>query len=195
MDPFYSMPCILTETSEGMSHHTLQDELFQDREIELVGEITSEAVYSLILQLRYLQKADPKKEISVYINSPGGEVSSELALYDVMKALKCPIRTVCVGTAASMAALLFASGDKRDILPHGKVMIHDPLTTGISGSALAIDSLSKTLMKSRQTAAEILSRHTGKSLKEIYKYTAKDTYFDAQEAVDFGLADRIITEI
>lgn len=195
MNPFDSMPDILTETSEGVSRHALQDELFKEREVELVGEITAEAVYSLILQLRYLQKTGPKKEITIFINSPGGEVSSGLALYDVMKAVRCPIRTVCVGTAASMAAVLFACGDKRDMLPHGKVMIHDPLTAGISGSALTIDSLSKSLMKTRQIIAEVLAEHTGRTLEEIYAYTAKDTYFDAREAVDFGLADRIIHEI
>ena len=136
MNPFYTMPNILTETSEGATAHSLQDELFKEREIELVGEITQESAYSIILQLRYLQKSDSAAPITVYINSPGGEVASGLALYDVMRAVKCPVRTVCVGTAASMAAILFASGTERGILPHGKIMIHDPLTTGINGSAL-----------------------------------------------------------
>ncbi len=94
MNPFNSMPGILTETCDGMTRHDLSDELFRDRQVELVGEIDSQSVYSLILQLRYLQKVDPEKEISIYINSPGGEVSSGLALYDVMKAVKCPIRTI-----------------------------------------------------------------------------------------------------
>lgn len=195
MHPFDCMPDIITETSEGVGRRSLQDELFKDRQIELVGEINTESVHTLMLQLRYLQKLDPEKEITLYINSPGGRVSSGLALYDMMKAVKCPIRTVCVETAASMAALLFASGDKRDILPHGKVMIHDPLSTGISGSALTVDALSKNLLKSRQTMAEILAEHTGHSLEEILEHTARDTLFDAQEAVDFGLADRVIYEI
>ena len=147
MNPFYTMPNILTETSEGTTAHSLQDELFKEREIELVGEITQESAYSIILQLRYLQKSDSAAPITVYINSPGGEVASGLALYDVMRAVKCPVRTVCVGTAASMAAILFASGTERGILPHGKIMIHDPLTTGINGSALTIDSLSRNLME------------------------------------------------
>ena len=177
------------------TQNALQDELFKDRQRELVGDITPEAVHTLMLQLRCLQKQDPEKEITLYINSPGGRVSSGLALYDLMKAVKCPIRTVCVELAASMAALLFASGDKRDILPHGEVMIHDPLTTGISGSALTVDSLSKSLMQSRQTMAEILSQHTGRPLEEIYACTAKNTYFTAQEAVEFGMADRVIYEI
>lgn len=195
MNPIYTMPHILTETSEGATAHSLQDELFQDRQIELVGEITSESAYAIMLQLRYLQKAGPVAPITLYINSPGGEVSSGLALYDVMQAVKCPVRTVCLGTAASMAAILFASGDKRGILPHGRVMIHDPLTTGVGGSALTIDSLSRNLMQTRQIAAGILARHTGRTLEEIYACTAKDTYFNAQEAIDFGLADFIVEEM
>lgn len=156
MNPLYTMPHILIETSEGATAHSLQDELFQDRQIELVGEVTSESAYAIMLQLRYLQKAGPAAPITLYINSPGGEVSSGLALYDVTQAVKCPVRTVCLGTAASMAAILFASGDKRGILPHGRVMIHDPLTTGVGGSALTIDSLSRNLMQTRQIAAGIL---------------------------------------
>jgi ATP-dependent Clp protease protease subunit len=195
MNPIYTMPHILIETSEGTTAHSLQDELFQDRQIELVGEVTSESAYAIMLQLRYLQKAGPAAPITLYINSPGGEVSSGLALYDVMQAVKCPVRTVCLGTAASMAAILFAGGDKRGILPHGKVMIHDPLTTGVGGSALTIDSLSRNLMQTRQITAGILARHTGRSLDGIYACTAKDTYFNAQEAIDFGLADFIMEEM
>ena len=106
-----------------------------------------------------------------------------------------PVRTVCVGTAASMAAILFASGTERGILPHGKIMIHDPLTTGINGSALTIDSLSRNLMETRQITAGILAKHTGRPLDEIFACTAKDTYFNAQEAVGFGLADYIVEEM
>lgn len=112
-----------------------------------------------------------------------------------MRAVKCPVRTVCVGTAASMAAILFASGTERGILPHGKIMIHDPLTTGINGSALTIDSLSRNLMETRQITAGILAKHTGRPLDEIFACTAKDTYFNAQEAVGFGLADYIVEEM
>ena len=126
-------PRIIKETSSGTSFSEIRDEMFSDREILCVGEINSVTVNSLINQIRYLAKSDPEKEITMYINSPGGEVSSGLALYDVMKAVKCPIRTVCVGTAASMAAVLFASGSERDMLPHARIMIHDPLIIGGAG--------------------------------------------------------------
>lgn len=196
MNLFLMTPNIIKESSEGTTYCPIQDELFNSRRsIEVVGEITRESVYSLILQLRYLQQADPEKEISMYINSPGGSVIDGLALYDVMKGISCPIRTVCVGMAASMGSLLFASGDSRDILPHAKVMIHDPLTTGISGSALSVEEAGKRLMETREITASILAGHTGHTIEEVYDKTKKDSYFNAQEAVDWCLADRIITKI
>ena len=192
----YYIPNIIRETSEGLNKIPIQDILFQRREVECIGEITEDSVAALILQLRYLHREAPEQEITMYINSPGGEVSSGLALYDVMKAIQCPIRTVCVGTAASMAAILFLSGDKRDMLAHSKVMIHDPLIPGgIGGSALKVDAVARNLMQTRQTIADIISRHTGKSLEDVLAKTASDSYFDAEQAVKWGLADRIIHEL
>lgn len=189
-------PHIIKESSEGTTYCPIQDELFNSsRSIEVVGEITRESVYSLILQLRYLQQADPEKEITMYINSPGGSVTDGLALYDVMAGVSCPIRTVCVGMAASMGSLLFVAGDKRDILPHATVMIHDPLTTGISGSALSVEQASKRLMETREITATILADHTGHTIEEVYEKTRQDSYFSAKEAVEWHLADRIITKI
>lgn len=196
MNLFLMTPSIIKESSEGTTYCPIQDELFNSRRsIEVVGEITRESVYSLILQLRYLHSADPEKEITMYINSPGGSVIDGLALYDVMAAVSCPIRTVCVGMAASMGSLLFAAGNERDILPHAKVMIHDPLTTGISGSALSVEEAGRRLMETREITASILAGHTGHTIEEVYEKTKKDSYFNAQEAVAWGLADRIITEI
>ena len=192
----YYIPNIIRETSEGLNQIPIQDILFQRREVECIGEITEDSVAALIIQLRYLHREAPEQEITMYINSPGGEVSSGLALYDVMKAIQCPIRTVCVGTAASMAAILFLSGDKRDMLAHSKVMIHDPLIPGgIGGSALKVDAVARNLMQTRQTIADIISRHTGKSLEDVLAKTASDSYFDAEQAVKWGLADRIIHEL
>ena len=190
------MPEIIRESANGIRLIPIQDEMLQRREIECIGEITQNSVYGLILQLRHLQHEDPGAEITIYINSPGGEVQSGLALYDVMQAVSCPIRTVCVGRAASMAALLFIAGDTREMLTHARVMIHDPLIAGgIGGSALTVDAVAKDLMKTRQTSAEIIAKHSGHSIDEVYEMTAKDTYFDADEAVAWGLADRIITTI
>lgn len=196
MNPYWTAPCIIKETSAGITTHTIQDELFQNREIECTGEVTSESVNALILQLRYLQWTDPEGEIIMYINCPGGEVTSGLALYDVMKLLKCPIRTICTGIAASMGALLFICGNQRDMLPHARVMIHDPaIAGGIGGNALKIDSISKNLMNTRNITAGIIAEHTGKKLDEVLEKTATDSFFSASEAVEYGLADRIIYEI
>ena len=196
MNNYDYIPCIVKETAEGLTRVPIQDLMFQRRSIELVGEITIEAVYSVILQLRYLQLNDPDAEITIYINSPGGEVSSGLALYDVMAGLSCPIRTVCVGTAASMAALLFVSGAQREMLPHSRLMIHDPLIPGgVGGSALRLDAIARDLMQTREVAAGIIAGHSGHTLEEVYAKTATDSFFSAQEAVAWGLADRIADKL
>lgn len=193
MEIYSDMPCVLHETSEGMTKTTLPEEMFRKRRIGCAGQITEEAARGLALQLRYLQEAGPGEWITMYIDSPGGSVAGGLAVYDVMRSGSCPVRTVCVGLAASMAALLFAAGDTRDILPHARVMIHDPLVAGgLKGSALQVETLSRNLMKTREAMAGILAQHTGHSVVEIYEKTATDTYFDAWEAVGFGLADRVI---
>lgn len=194
MNIYEMMPCVVKETSNGFIKTAIADEMFKEREIECVGAITDELVYSLILQLRYLQLDNPNEEIVIHINSPGGEVTSGLALYDVMKAISCPIRTICEGMAASMAAIIFLSGDEREILQHGRVMLHDPLINGnVGGSALELERISKELLKTREIIAEIISEHTGKTKEEVYKITVSDTYFDAEESINWGLADRIVT--
>ena len=186
-------PNVIKESSRGFDTFRIVDQMLADREIACVGPIDAEATDSLCLQLRYLQKADPDGTITIFINSPGGEVQSGLAIYDTMKAISCPIRTVCLGMAASMAALLFVAGDERDMLPHSRVMIHDPLITGgVGGSALELKTISENLMRTREITAQVLAKHTGKSLEEIYEVTSRDSYFEAPEAVEFGLADRII---
>lgn len=186
------LPDILKETCEGFVRCSVRDELFKAREIDCTGEINQESVYALTAQIRYLAREEPEKEITLYINSPGGEVTSGLALYDVMQAVRCPIRTICTGQAASMAAVLFAAGDKRDIMPHARVMIHDPRIMGGAGTALQLETISRELMKQREIIADILSEHTGKGTEEILALTGGDSYFSAQEAVAFGLADRVV---
>lgn len=192
----YYIPAIIRETSEGTARIPIADIMFQRREIWLTGEITSEVADAVIAQILHLDAEDPDAEITLYIDSPGGSVTAGLSIYDVMQAVSADIHTVCVGTAASMAAVLFAAGDRREILRHGEVMIHDPLVSGgISGSALAVQDKSDRLMAKRKVLCGILAEHTGKSVKQIYKVTAKDTYFGAEEAVAFGLADAVIEKM
>ena len=192
----YYIPTIIRETSEGTARIPVADMMFQRREIWISGEINSELADAVISQILHLDAEDPASEITLYTNSPGGSVAAGLSIYDVMQAVTASIRTVCVGTAASMAAVLFAAGDRREILRHGEVMIHDPLVSGgISGSALAIQDKSDRLMAKRKVLSGILAQHTGKTLRQIYKVTGKDTYFGAEEAVAFGLADSIVEKM
>ena len=184
---------IIKETSRGYDLIPIQDEMLSHREVELVGEVDAGTVNALVRELRYLQREDPDGEITLYINSPGGSVDSGLALYDVMQAVSCPIRTVCVGLAASMAALIFVSGNRRDMLPHSRLMIHDPLIVQTGGSALRIKAVSDDLMETRKIVAEVIAQHAGKSLEEVLEKTATDSFFRAEEAVVYGLADNIIT--
>lgn len=192
-NPYAITPSVITETCNGRNTTNIIDEMFLDREINCVGKIDEDSVNSLCLQLRYLAKQDPEAEITMFINSGGGEVTSGLALLDTMAAIPCPIRTVCTGMAASMASLLFMAGNQRDLLPHSKVMIHDPLVSGgIEGSALSVKARSENLMRTREIVAEVISKHTGHTMEEVYEATSYDHYFEAQEAIDWGLADRII---
>ena len=161
-----------------------------------MGPIDAELANSICLQLLHLQKEDPDAQITIYFNSPGGEVASGLAIYDVMQAVSCPIRTVCLGNAASAAALLFISGDEREMLPHARVMIHDPLIPGgVGGSALQIRTISENLLRTREITAEIIAGHTGRPIDEIYEATSRDSWFEAPDAVAYGLADRVIDHL
>lgn len=187
-------PLVMQETSDGLRLYDIRDEMLAAREIEITGAIDAGSVSTAIRCLLHLQKEDQQLPITLYINSPGGEVQSGLALYDVMQAVSCPIHTVCLGMAASMAALLFIAGDKREMLPHSRVMIHDPLIGGgIGGSALSVKARADDLMRIRDITAQVISQHTGMNLEEVFELTAKDTYFEAEEAIANGMADRIIT--
>lgn len=166
MNP-YNMPQIIKETSDGYFHLSVLDDLLSQREIYCLGEIDADSAGSLILQLQYLAAQDPEAEITLYINSPGGSVADGLALYDIMQTIPCPIRTVCMGTAASFGALLFTAGDTREIFPHSKIMIHDPLIAGqgLTGSATLLHTKIDSLMETRQILGELLARQT-RSLKQ-----------------------------
>lgn len=190
------MANILWETVRGIEAVQIEDELLKNREIFLVKDVNAESSNELLKQLMYLEKEDCDKEITLYINSPGGEVISGLAVYDYISIMKAPVRTVCIGTAASMGAILFLAGEKREMLPHTRIMIHDPSYShhDISGRKPheiqhELDKLNET----RENLAKIIAEKTGKSIEEIYKVTADDTFYNAAEAIEFGLATGIIT--
>ncbi len=189
------MARIIKETVRGIDIVDLEDELLQSREIFLTGGVDANTTNELIKQLMYLEREDDEAEITLYINSPGGEVTSGLAVYDYMTLMKAPIRTVSIGTAASMGALLFLAGDKRQMLPHTRIMIHDPSYSNADMSGKKPHEIQHELDKlneTRQIIAQIISEKTGKTLEEVYEVTANDTYYNAEEALKFGLATEII---
>ena len=193
---FYdNAPRIIKETSDGIYTVAIQDEMLLDRQITLIGEIEASSASSAIKQLLHLESEDPMAPITMLVSGPGGSVDSGMAIYDVMQGVSCPVNTVFMGPAASMSAVIFAAGAKRSILPHGRVMIHDPLMTSIGGSATSIKETAENLMNTRQTMAEILAAHTGRTVDEVLEKTSSDTWFDAREAVEFGLADEITKSI
>lgn len=185
---------IIKESSRGYDLIRPEDHLCEERKIFFTEEVTPESAAELIQMLLYLESDDPSKEICLYLNTPGGEVSSGLAVYDTLLGLKCPVRTVCIGTAASMGSILFLAGGTRQILVHSQVMIHDPLISGLSGSknALALDREARKLMKTRETIGRIISERTGRSIEEVLEKTREDCYLDAEEALAFGIATEII---
>lgn len=189
------MANIIKETVRGFDVVTIEDELLTGREIFLVDGVDAHTSNELLKQLMYLERQDSESEITIYINSPGGEVISGLAVYDYISMMKAPVRTVCIGTAASMGAILFLAGRKRQMLPHTRLMIHDPSYShnDIGGRKPheiqhELDKLNET----RAALAEIIAEKTGKTLEEIYEVTANDTYYSAAEAIDFGLATEIL---
>ena len=192
------MPYILKETARGIELVMLDDELFNKREIFFTDAVNVESATLLLKQLMYLDRTDVGKEITLYINSFGGDVISGLAVYDFIRLMKSPVKTVCTGTAASMGAILFLAGEHRVMLPHTRLLIHDPSygSNDIGGQkSHEIQQQLDNLNEVRETLAKIIAEKTGKKLKEIYKITANDTCFSADEAIKFGLATEILTEV
>lgn len=185
------MANILKETSQGYSTIPIEDELLGNREIFLVDEVNDTTSNELIKQLMYLEREAPGKEITLYINSPGGIVQSGLAVYDYIMLMKSPVKTVCIGDAASMGAILFLAGEKREMLPHTRIMIHDPSYASFNVGGKKPHEIQREvdkLNKVREITAGIIAERTGKPLGEVYKATAEDSFYSAKEAIEFGLA-------
>ncbi len=187
---------IIEVTNSGKQFYSVDDYMFSNRELVLSDGVDSETMTEMIKHFMYLDRIDPGKEITIYITSPGGEVTSGLAFYDIIRMAKSPVKTVCIGMAASMGSILFLAGDTRCMTKHSQIMIHDPsITLGNTPSkALAVQDTLESLMKTREELARIISERTGKPLRTIYSKTKGDSYFSAEEALEFGLATEIITE-
>jgi ATP-dependent Clp protease, protease subunit len=190
------IPMVVEQTSRGERAYDIYSRLLKDNVIFL-GQPIDDTVSNLIIaQLLFLEAENPEKDISLYINSPGGSITAGLAIYDTMQYVKPNIQTLCVGQAASMAAVLLAAGTKgkRFALPNSRVVIHQPLIMGggLSGQATEIDIHAKDIMRMRHRMSEILSKHTGQSVEKIDRDTDRDYILQAHEAVEYGLVDQVM---
>ncbi len=189
----YYIPYVIEQTGRGERSYDIYSRLLKDRIIFLGSEIVDDVANSIVAQLLFLESEDPEKDINLYINSPGGSVSAGLAIYDTMQYIKSPVSTICVGLAASMGAVLLAGGakDKRFALPNSEIMIHQPLG-GARGQASDIEIHAKNILRTRELLNKILASHTGQDISKIAQDTDRDNFMTADEALKYGLIDKII---
>ncbi len=186
------VPYIVEQTSRGERSYDIYSRLLEDRIIFLSGEIDDAVANTVVAQLIYLEAKDPAKDISLYINSPGGSVSAGLAIYDTMNYVKCDVSTICIGMAASMGAFLLSSGTKGKsyALPNSELMIHQPLG-GAQGQASDIKIAAEHILRTKQRLNTILAKNSGKPLAQIEQDTDRDNYLSAQDAQEYGLIDKV----
>ena len=188
------IPMVVEQTGRGERAYDIYSRLLKDRIVFLGSVITDDVANVITAQFLFLESEDPERDIFFYINSPGGSVTSGLAIYDTMQYIRPQISTVCVGQAASMAAILLAAGAKakRFALPHSRIMIHQPLG-GFQGQATDIDIQAREILRMREELNSILMKHTGQGLKKIEKDTDRDMFMSGKQAQEYGLVDEVIT--
>lgn len=189
------IPIVIEQTSRGERAYDIYSRLLKDRIIFIGTAIDDAVANTVIAQLLFLEADDPDKDISLYINSPGGIVTSGLAIYDTMNYIKCPVSTICIGQAASMGALLLAAGTKgkRFSLPNSRIMIHQPMG-GFYGQATDIEIHAKEILKLKDTLNKILAHHTGQSLEKIQADTERDFFMSGEDARSYGIIDEVIVK-
>ncbi|MBR3894479.1 MAG: ATP-dependent Clp endopeptidase proteolytic subunit ClpP [Clostridia bacterium] len=189
------VPVVVEQTNRGERSYDIFSRLLNDRIIFLSDEVNDVTASLVVAQMLFLEAQDPDKDISFYINSPGGSVTAGMAIYDTMQFIKCDVSTICIGMAASMGAFLLSSGTKgkRFALPHSEVMIHQPLG-GARGQASDIQIQAEQILKTKAMLNRILAENTGKPLKTIEKDTDRDNYMTAQEALEYGLVDKVLSK-
>ncbi len=191
-----TIPWVVEQTSRGERTYDIFSRLLKDNVIFL-GQPVDDTVSNIIIaQLLFLEAENPEKDISVYINSPGGSITAGLAIYDTMQYVKPDIQTICIGQAASMAAVLLAAGKKgkRYVLPNSRVLIHQPLMHGLGGQASEIDIHAKDIMRMKSRMNQILANHTGQPVEKVDRDTDRDYILQAAEAVEYGLVDQVIAK-
>ena len=187
------VPMVVEQTNRGERAYDIYSRLLKERIIFVVGPVNDNMASLVCAQLLFLESENPTKDISFYINSPGGVVSAGLAIYDTMQYIRCPVSTVCIGQAASMGSLLLAAGakDKRYALPNARVMVHQP-SGGAQGQATDIEIQAREILTLRKRLNEIYVRHTGQPLEAIERKLERDSYMSAEEARDFGIVDQVV---
>lgn len=188
------IPMVVEQTNRGERAYDIYSRLLKDNIIFLGRPIDDDVSNLVIAQMLFLEAENPEKDIALYVNSPGGSITSGLAIYDTMQYIKPDVTTLCVGQAASMAAVLLAAGTegKRAVLPNSRVLIHQPLLYGLQGQQTDIDIHAKDLLRMRDRIEDILSFHSGKSKEEIHNDTERDKILSAEDAVKYGLADQVM---
>jgi ATP-dependent Clp protease protease subunit len=188
------IPIVVEQSSRGERAYDIYSRLLKDRIIFLGTAISDDIANLVIAQLLFLEAEDPDKEINFYINSPGGLVTSGMAIYDTMQYIKSPVATLCMGQAASMAALLLSAGSqgKRFALPHARILIHQPLG-GFQGQATDVDIQAREILRLREELNEIMAQHTGQPIDRINRDTERDFYMSGKQAKEYGLIDNVIT--
>ncbi|HOM98314.1 ATP-dependent Clp endopeptidase proteolytic subunit ClpP [Acetomicrobium sp.] len=187
------VPIVIEQTGRGERAYDIYSRLLKDR-IIFLGEVIEEHLANLVVaQMLFLESEDPEKDINLYINSPGGSVTAGLGIYDTMQYIKCPVSTICVGQAASMAAVLLAAGTegKRIALPNSRIMLHQPLG-GVQGQATDIEIHAKEIRKIRDRLNEIISKHTNQDIEKVARDTDRDFFMSAEEALSYGIVDKVI---
>ena len=187
------VPMVVQQTNRGERSYDIYSRLLNDRIIMLCDEVNDATASLVVAQLLYLEGQDPDKDISFYINSPGGSVTAGMAIYDTMQYIKCDVSTICIGMAASMGAFLLAAGakGKRMALPNSEIMIHQP-SGGAQGQVTDIEIHAERLIRIKKHLNEILAERTGKTLEETIKATERDNFLSAQEALEYGIIDKVI---
>jgi ATP-dependent Clp protease protease subunit len=189
------VPMVIEQTPRGERSFDIYSRLLKERVIFLTGQVDDYMSNLVVAQLLFLESENPEKDISIYINSPGGSISAGLAIYDTMQFISASISTLCIGQAASMGAILLAGGDKgkRFALPNSRIMIHQPLG-GFQGQASDFEIHAKELLHMKKVVNEILAKHTGQTIKKIEKDTDRDNFLDATSAKSYGIVDKILNE-
>ena len=189
----YMIPYVVEQTGKGERTYDIYSRLLLDRIVFISGEVNDEMANAVVAQLLFLQSQDPKKQINVYINSPGGSVTAGLAIYDTMQFVKCPVATYCIGQAASMGAVLLTAGTKglRHSLPNARIMIHQPWG-GAEGKASDIEITAREILRLKEKLNEILAKHSGQKLADVVKDTDRDHFMSAAEAKEWGLVDKVV---